>query len=202
MMFRLSLRRSGSWRPAVLIVLLSVGTLALGYRLFILPQIATVPPGPVSQTLESAGGQIVTFDAQQIGLLLRAALPEDFPLKEVSVCFSGDTAVVSGTVGKDDLQALLSSENEAERLFLESALLLLPDPVHVGLALRPEKSEQGRLSLTPVSILAEKISLNADYLPDSVTQKLEKAFSDALSQFDGEIQNAYIEGDTLVLVLQ
>ena len=191
-----------AWRPVILIFILSAGILTLGYRLFLLPEICAVRTMAAGQLSQAGEKQTVSFDARQLEFLLQAALPEDFALKDPAVIFDGDTAILSGRMARRDLLDCLSPETPAQSALLQSVLIFTPDPVRLGLTLKPVNSEQGGLMLRPVSFSVENFIFAVDLLPPGLVRKLESALAETVRILDADIDNAYVSDDKLVLVLR
>lgn len=166
------------------------------------PSVPTAAPEETDAAGESgapSAPSVVRLRAEEVSAILAASLPEDFPFEVISIAFSGRQATVNGKAGRDGLIRYLEEGGAQLTSLMRAALGVLPEKTDVVLVMELPESESGAVRLVPVTVSVGGIGLDADLIPASLTDALDKAIDGALDRYGSAVRRVYIDGGELVV---
>lgn len=193
----------GDLRYIIVCACALLGAVILLALTFLKPQRVVPPAAPASGSTEApressaaqSGGQekTVALTDEQIATILSAAIPADFPVKDIRVSFSGQQAYISATAQRDALITYLESNGAQIAPIARAGLKLLGEDTGIGMAFRLPETAGSAVKLEPVSISVGGIRLDAGLIPESLVKDLNEGLNGAAAHYGGVIKRVYID---------
>lgn len=131
-----------------------------------------------------------------VARMIEEHLPQDFPVKGISVNISKDgTILADGTVYKDKLTRYISSDG-----MMRSALILMPSEFTLKSLFSAASGEDGTLTLTPQQISVDGFDFPVSVFSSALTNALNQAVNAALRESFPEYHKICLEDGMLELM--
>ncbi len=158
---------------------------------------STASPAPSAAAQPDGKDKIVALTDAQIASILSAAIPADFPIKDIGVSFSGQQAHISASAQRDALIKYLENSGAEIPPIARAGLKLLGEDTAIGMVFKLPETANGAVNLDPVSISVGGIRLDAGLIPGALVRDLNEGLNSAAGYYGGVIKRVYIDGGML-----